>query len=215
MAGDSPADGHAPETLARMVAELWDREQIRQCLHRYARGIDRLDHALILSAFHPDFLDEHGKFVGTGEEFADWAIEMHARLQLSHQHCLLNHHCEIDGSTAHAETYFMFVAMNRQGRPLTIGGGRYIDRLEKRGGEWRIAARLTLRDWSDLDEVPDITDLSTMTSTAKLLTAAEHAFMNAGRGPARDRSDPSYDRPLQLDPARRAAWQALRNAKPD
>ncbi len=27
--------------------------------------------------------------------------------------------------------------------------------------------------------------------------------MNEGRGPARDASDPSYDRPLTVDPARR------------
>lgn len=194
-------------TMEQMVAELWDREQIRQCLHRYARGVDRFDRALILSAFHPDALDEHGKFVGTREEFADWALTMHARAQLSHQHCLLNHSCEIDGDTAHAETYFMFVAMNRAGKPLTIGGGRYIDRLEKRDGAWRIAARVTLRDWSNLETIPDITDLSAMTSTAASLSAAERTFMNDGRGPARDRSDPSYDRPLTVNAARRDAYK--------
>jgi len=204
-------DHRSLDDLARKVAELWDREQILQCLHRYSRGVDRLDRELILSAFHDDFLDEHGKFVGTGEEFADWAIELHSRLQLSHQHCLLNHTCDIDGNTAHAETYFMFVAMNRSGRPLTIGGGRYIDRLEKRGEDWRIAARVTLRDWSDLDKIPDPADLSSMTSTAGLLSAAERAFMNAGRGPARNRTDPSYDRPLTVDPARRTSYLNLLN----
>ena len=201
-------------SLEAMIADLWDREQIRQCLHRYARGVDRFDRDLILSAFHPDFLDEHGKFVGTGDEFVDWALDMHQRAQLSHQHCLLNHSCEIDGNTAHAETYFMFVAMNRRGKPLTIGGGRYIDRLEKRGDDWRIVARVTLRDWSNLDQIPDIDDLSTMTSTAHLLSQAERVFMNAGRGPARDRSDPSYDRPLTVDPARRAAYLAQFAPKP-
>lgn len=196
-------------THEQMVAELWDREQIRQCLLRYARGVDRFDRDLILSAFHPDALDEHGKFVGTREEFVDWALNMHETAQLSHQHCLLNHWCDLDGDTAHAETYFMFVAMNRRGKPLTIGGGRYIDRLEKRGDDWRIAARVTLRDWSNLDQIPDIADLSTMTSTAASLSDAERQFMNQGRGPARDRGDPSYDRPLTVDPARRAAYLAL------
>lgn len=196
-------------TTEDMIQELWDREQIRQCLHRYARGVDRFDRDLILSAFHPDAIDEHGKFVGTPEEFCDWALAMHKAAQLSHQHCLLNHFCEIDGDTAHAETYFMFTAMNRKGKPLTIGGGRYIDRLEKRDGDWRIAARVTLRDWSNLENIPDIKDLSTMTSTAHLLTEAERAFMNAGRGPARDMTDPSYDRPLMVDRARRAKYRAL------
>ena len=196
-------------TTEDMIAELWDREQIRQCLHRYARGVDRFDRDLILSAFHPDCIDEHGKFVGDREEFADWALDMHERAQLSHQHCLLNHSCEIDGDTAHAETYFMFVAMNRKGKPLTIGGGRYIDRLEKRDGDWRIAARVTLRDWSNLDQIPDIDDLSTMTSTAASLSEAERRFMNEGRGPSRDKNDPSYERPLTVDPTRREGYKRL------
>lgn len=196
-------------TMEEMITELWDREQIRQCLHRYARGVDRFDRDLILSAFHSDCIDEHGKFVGTAEEFVEWALNMHEKAQLSHQHCLLNHSCELNGDTAHAETYFMFTAMNRKGKPLTIGGGRYIDRLEKRDGEWRIAARVTLRDWSNLDQIPNIEDLSTMTSTAHLLSNVERAFMNEGRGPARDRSDPSYDRPLTNDPARRDKYLAL------
>jgi hypothetical protein len=29
----------------------------------------------------------------------------------------------------------------------TVIGGRYLDRLEKRGGEWRIAGRTMLYDW--------------------------------------------------------------------
>ncbi len=194
---------------SEMIQDLWDREQIRQCLHRYARGVDRFDHELIRSAFHPDALDEHGKFVGTPDEFVDWALNMHQNTQLSHQHCLLNHWCDLTGDTAHAETYFMFTAMNRKGKPLTIGGGRYIDRLEKRNEEWRIAARVTLRDWSNLDTIPDVNDLSTMTSTAHLLSEEERAFMNAGRGPARDQSDPSYDRPLTVDPKRRDGYQDL------
>jgi len=195
--------------LAQKIAELWDREQIRQCLHRYARGVDRFDREMILSAFHPDCLDEHGKFVGTPEEFVNWALAMHEGAHLSHQHCLLNHTAEIAGDTAHAETYFLFVSMNRKGKPVTIGGGRYIDRLEKRAGDWRIAARVTLRDWSLTDEIADMSDLTSFTSTRALLSLSEKAFMSAGRGPARTAGDPSYDRPLVVDPARREAFRRL------
>ncbi len=191
------------------LAELWDREQIKACLHRYCRGVDRFDKDMILSAFHPDCLDEHGKFVGTPEEFVSWALGQHGAAHQSHQHCLLNHMAEIEGDTAHAETYFMFVSMNKAGKPVTIGGGRYIDRLEKRVGDWRIAARVTLRDWSLMDEIADMSDLTSFTSTRALLSVAERVFMNQGRGPARDRSDPSYDRPLQVDPARREGYLHL------
>lgn len=191
------------------VNELWDREAIRQCVHRYARGVDRFDRDLILSAFHPDCLDEHGKFVGTPDEFVDWALGQHGHAHLSHQHCLLNHTAELDGDTAHAETYFMFVSMNKAGKPVTLGGGRYVDRLDRRNQEWRIAARVTMRDWSMMDEIPDMNDLSSFTSTRAMLSAAEHAFMNAGRAPARDRSDPSYDRPLIVRDERREGYLNL------
>jgi SnoaL-like domain len=199
--------------LASKVQDLWDREQIRQCLVRYCRGIDRFDRELIMSAFHPDCLDEHGKFVGNPEEFVEWAFGQHGAAHLSHQHCLLNLTADIEGDIAHSEAYFMFVSMNRKGNPLTLGGGRYVDRLEKRDGEWRIAARVTLRDWSMMDEIPDMGDLTSFTSTRALLSEVEKVFMNAGRGPARDRSDPSYERPLQVDPARRDGYLKMRAGK--
>lgn len=189
------------------VHELWDREQIRQCLLRYCRGADRSDAALLRSAFHDDSLIEHGKFAGGPDAFVAWAGPLHAAA-LSTQHCILNQTIALDGDTAHAETYFMFTRMNPSGRPLTLNGGRYIDRLEKRDS-WRIAARVTLRDWAMVDEIPDFSDLSAMTSTAASLTEAERVFMNAGRGSARDRHDPSYDRPLTVDPARAKAYAAL------
>ena len=196
--------------LSAKIQELWDREQIHQCLLKYCRGVDRFDRELILKAFHPECLDEHGKFVGTPEEFIEWALGQHGAAHLSHQHCILNHTAEIDGETAHAETYFMFVCMNRKGKPLTLGGGRYVDRLEKRNGEWRIAARVTLRDWAMMDEIPDMNDLSSFTSTRALLTDIERAFMNAGRAPTRSRADPSYDRPLTVDPDRRKHYLEMK-----
>jgi len=199
--------------LEAMVRELWDREAIRRCLSRYARGVDRFDRELILSSYHPDPIDEHGKFVGGPKEFVDWAIGQHDKAHLTHQHCLLNHTCEFEGNIAYAETYFMLVAINREGKPLVMNGGRYVDRFEKRVGEWRIAYRICLRDWGMVDERPDVNDLSSFTSTRALLSAAERAFMNGGPGAKRDRTDPSYWRPLEADSARLEAYAKLRQAK--
>lgn len=198
-----------PPDLQAMVQELHDREAIRDCVARYCRGVDRFDRELVLSAFHPDATDEHGKFVGNPQEFVEWALDQHAKAHLSHQHCMLNHRCDIDGDVAHAETYFLFVSMNRTGKPLTMGGGRYVDRFERRNGVWAIASRVCLRDWAALDEQPDMNDLSSFTSTRALLPEAMRAFMNAGRGATRDRNDPSYDRPLRVDPARAQAYRQM------
>ena len=190
------------EQLHAMVQELQDREAIRDCLARYARGVDRFDRELILSAYHHDAIDDHGKFVGTPEEFVEWALDQHSKTHLSHQHCLFNHRCEFDGDIAQAETYYMFVSMNRQGVPLSMTGGRYLDRFEKRDGEWKIAYRACTRDWAMLEQRPDFNDLSTLTSTRGLLSDELRALMNAGPAARRDRSDPSYQRPLRADPER-------------
>jgi len=198
------------QTLQDMVQELWNREAIRQCLTRYARGVDRFDRDLILSAFHPDAIDEHGKFVGGPREFVDWALAQHQRAHLTHQHCLLNHTCEFDGDIAYTETYFMFVGMNRKGKPLVMNGGRYIDRFEKRDGHWRIGYRICLRDWGMMDQIPNINDLSSFTSTRAHLSEAERAFMNAGLASSRSVEDPSYLRPIEPDPQRLRAYAKLR-----
>jgi SnoaL-like domain len=202
----------ADDDLRATVRALADRQAIRDCVARYCRGVDRFDRELILSAFHPDALDEHGKFVGQPHEFVEWALDQHGRAHLSHQHLMLNHLCELDGDTAHAETYFMFVSMNRQGKTVTMLGGRYIDRLERRErgkGHWAIAARVTLRDWSVMDERPDMNDLSSFTSTRDSLSPEMRAFMNGGLGSRRDRDDASYHRPLVVDPTRHAAWRRM------
>jgi ketosteroid isomerase-like protein len=129
------------DELERMVRELHDRQAIRDQINNYCRGVDRMDRSLLLSVYHPDAIDDHGLFVGGPEAFADWAFGYHGTMQSAHQHIVTNHTCELDGDTAHTETYWLFAGVNKDGSPATIGGGRYIDRFEKRNGNWRIAAR--------------------------------------------------------------------------
>ena len=54
--------------------QLADREAIRECALRYARGVDRLDADLMKSAYWPDATDDHGRFVGNGWEFAERVV---------------------------------------------------------------------------------------------------------------------------------------------
>lgn len=178
--------------LEAMVRELHDKQAIREKIVAYCRAVDRLDRELLLSVYHPDAIDDHGIFVGGPAEFADWAFALHASQQVAHQHIVANHTCELDGDTAHTETYWMFAGMNREGPDgpwLTIGGGRYIDRFEKRGGEWRIAARKCVPDWGG---VPGESWLSPEAAAA----------LASGGTVSRDRDDASYERPLKIDPTR-------------
>lgn len=190
----------SPQDLKRVVGELLDRQAIHDCLMTYSRAVDRLDRELLLSVYHEDAIDDHGVFVGGPVAFADWVIKMHTATHLSHQHCQFNSTCEIDGNVAHTETYYMFVGLNRQGTPLAMSGGRYIDRLEKRNGRWAIAARVCVRDWAPLAETPEILDQAALTVVK--LDERTRALMRSGSQTARDRTDPSYSRPLKIDPAR-------------
>ncbi|GEK79135.1 nuclear transport factor 2 family protein [Agrococcus baldri] len=197
------------ETPAKALRRLQDREEIRDCVARYARGIDRLDRELTLSAYHADAIDDHGKFLGTPAEFVDWAFTMHRTFHLSHQHSILNQTCELDGDVAHAETYFLFASMNVSGPPWTLSGGRYIDRLERRSGRWAIAHRLCVRDWATTDSTLDPTDPTSLTATQASLTPALRSFFRGAPHGRRDTGDPSYDRPLVIDPVREAHWRDL------
>lgn len=173
-------------TTEEMVRELYDKKKIQEAILRYCRGVDRMDRELFLSAYHPDAIDDHG-FVVTGpEEFWTWVNTWHMRHNSIHQHIVTNHTCELDGDTAHCETYWLFAALDPNGDNLSIGGGRYIDRMEKRDGEWRIAARKCVADWGGAPK-------DVMVSPEQRRMLAESGIV------ARDRTDASYERPLTID----------------
>jgi ketosteroid isomerase-like protein len=203
-----------PAELERKVQDLSDRQEIRDCLMRYSRGVDRLDREILLSAYHHDAIDDHGMFVGAPEEFADWVLQMHSTMHVSQQHCLFNHSCEIDGDVAHAETYYMFVGMNRQGEPWSMSGGRYVDRFERRDGRWAIAHRVCLRDWLPAAEPVDPDDATAMTAIKGGLPAPLAALMATAPRSARDQSDPSYARPLVVPEDRTMQGAAARDLAP-
>ena len=104
-------------TLPPAVQALIDRQEILDCELRYCSGVDRFDREMLLSAYHPGAIDDHGAFVGTAEKFVDWAFAYHRKYQHGHKHYILNHRCELDGDTAHAETYWLFAGRNTSPPP--------------------------------------------------------------------------------------------------
>jgi hypothetical protein len=169
--------------IARMQ-QLADRADILNCMHRYARGMDRRDRELLHSAYHHDAIDEHVGFVGPVDDFIDWAFAYHST-QTRYQHYLMNHSVDIDGDQAHAETYYLFVGTDREPtNHLTINGGRYVDRLERRDGRWGIVARVCMVEWHS--------------ESTTLITAEAMEFLAGILTVAHDRTDTSYERPLVI-----------------
>lgn len=177
------------DDIAAMVRELYDRQKIREVVTNYCRGVDRMDRDLLLSCYHPDAIDDHGFFVGGPEAFWQWVGRYHRNAQASHQHIITNHSCELNGDVAHTETYWMLAGMDAQDFSLAIGGGRYIDRMEKRNGEWRIAARKCVSEWGGVPQPSKV-------------PPQFMAMLRESGVVARDRTDSSYERPLTVPQAR-------------
>lgn len=136
-------------THALTLQDLLDREAIRDCLLRYCRGIDRMDEACLRSVYWPDATDRHGPYQGTASGFVQWALE---KLQAAPRgvHNLSNILIDLRGEVAGVESYFhaLQADQDENGQPReTMLMGRYVDRFEKRQGEWRIAKRTVVYDW--------------------------------------------------------------------
>lgn len=181
------ADEQLTPDLIAFLRQQKDRAEIEAALLRYTRGVDRHDKELMLSAYWPDAFDDHGVYEAEAEAFCDWAIGWHGEFQTKHHHGIHNTTIELDGDQAHAETYYTFWGENRQGPPQ-LSFGRYVDRFEKRNGEWRIAHRVCVNEMT-----------ATLTAT-EIPDAWKDLMFKTGPN-TRDRTDISYVRPLTRDHA--------------
>ena len=161
---------------------LLDRLEIQDVVQRYARGLDRHDDDILRSVFHEDAIDNHGPWVGGREAFVAWANgPCHAHTN-AHMHQVSTHTCEIDGDVAHAESYCQWVHRLDEEGVVSVGGGRYVDRLERRDGRWRIVVRRLVLDYHFTAE-------GTVFGTESQRVYAKGTW---------DRSDISYERPLEI-----------------
>lgn len=136
---------HSNDTL---LQELADKAAIRATLNRYSRGLDRHDAEIVRTVFTSDAIDNHGDFVGYSPEFPGWVNDLHERISVGHAHNLTTNLITLHSrEKAHAETYVLFVLARHQKGLVHVGGGRYLDHLEKVDGYWRIALRRVMVEW--------------------------------------------------------------------
>lgn len=181
---------------------MFDRQEIEQVLKTYCRAIDRLDAELLRSIYHPDGVDDHGSFCGNAHEFVDFIMQEMRQTTLYGFHTVTQSIIDVQGSTAAAEsTYIGYHRINGSWEDLNsffgesyaarareqnllgreheyICGGRYIDRLEKREGAWKVLRRKITNEWNQCQVTTHIFD-----------EGKPKLFNLPG---ARDRSDPVY-----------------------
>ena len=128
---------------------LADHLAIQQVLYRYARGIDRCDAAVLHAVFWPDATADYGSGEVNAAEWSDQVVVALAAMART-QHFIGNLLIDLAGDAATAETYcraYHEIAGPDGSVEMEVGG-RYLDRLERRGGEWRIAHRRYVLDWN-------------------------------------------------------------------
>jgi len=155
---------------------------IRNLVMRYCRGCDRRDFALVRSLYHDDAIDEHGTmFQGTADEFVAWLPLATVPWELT-RHEITTSLVTVAGDLAEGEHYVR--AWHRTPPPhrreLTVHG-RYLDRYERRGGEWKFLHRRLVFDHGEAREVDE--------------AAMDLLGRDAPHGTS-DASDPSWQGPL-------------------
>lgn len=142
--------------MLQALQALQDKESIRDGLYRYCRGIDRADEEALRSAYWPDAQDCHGAYRGSAAGFIEQALP---RLRSGGRgvHQISNILIELLGDSAAVESNFLALQSNAATPEReTFLCGRYLDRFEKRAGEWRIADRIVVYDWVEERTRPEL-----------------------------------------------------------
>ncbi|MDK1389283.1 nuclear transport factor 2 family protein [Sinorhizobium sp. 7-81] len=139
------------------VTRLFDRDAIRDCLHRYCRGIDRADEAALRSCYWPDARDNHGSYSGSVDGFIQLAVGVF-KTQPRNIHQITNIMFEFRSpAEAAVESYFTALQRGPDGAgevTQVLLCGRYCDLFQKREGEWRILERVVVYDWVEEQKPP-------------------------------------------------------------
>lgn len=139
--------------VASRLDVLESKDAIQKVLFDYARANDRVDEALLRGCFWPESKHHHGGFNGLSTDFVGFALKILNSVKYTAHH-ISNVAIEVKGDQALSECYY-FAHHRRDAK--TGGGeedafmeGRYIDRLERRNGVWKIIQRRGLSDYSQV-----------------------------------------------------------------
>jgi len=169
--GSDPAlVGGAQAAVPAAFGAIADRAEIYATLVRYCRGVDRRDAAMIRSTYHPDAHDDHGTYQGDLDGFVTFVeAEVWSRFRTT-MHKLGQAAIEIDGDSATSETYAVCHHVAAEGgrdRMDSVMGIRYLDRFERREGEWRIVRRKLLWEWIRHDALDALDSDWTLGATSR------------------------------------------------
>lgn len=132
----------------RGLQHLLDRIAIEDCLHRYCHAVDRCDAELLRTVYWSDGSDDHVFWSGNAMDFVDFCIPI-LKSRGQTLHAISNIMMRINGDEARVQCYYDAIerVIRKDGSANDVTFlGRYLDRFEKREGEWKIKARKVVID---------------------------------------------------------------------
>jgi len=141
--------------VSRFRAEVADRQAITDCMHLYARGVDRCDANLLREVFWEDAQVIGELYSGGVAQFIEFSVPAGLANWDRMMHLITNSIIRIEGDKAVSESSFYGYHVGNAGASTgdLVISGRYLDRLEKRDDEWRISEKTILFEW--YREYPD------------------------------------------------------------
>jgi hypothetical protein len=154
-------------------SRIADRMEIQDLVYRWCRAADRLDFDAMPALFHPGAYDDHGPYRGDIPGLIQWIRERHKVITFS-MHQMTNLLIEFaDEDNALVECYMAMVQRYAPGAGQSLAQltdvrfaetsfvdlhsrSRYIDRVQRRNGEWRVLRRTLVQDWKQLVEIPNV-----------------------------------------------------------
>ncbi|MCB2073677.1 MAG: nuclear transport factor 2 family protein [Novosphingobium sp.] len=135
------------------LQEMLDHHEIRKVLAEYCHACDRADGAMMAGCYTgDDSFDDHGTVKASGPEYVRVMMDRIVERTEAMAHILGQSLIDVDGDKACAETFFIgfFRLPGGEKEPPVMNQlvGRFVDRLERIGGQWKIRHRTCVRDTS-------------------------------------------------------------------
>ena len=144
-----------------------DQQAIQQVLYSHSRGLDRLDAKTIAAAYWPEAEVDYGAYKGPAQDFAGLVVAaLEGQYELT-QHMLGNSLIQLEGDFARVESCVSACHLLMGAGEELMFSGRYLDRLDKRGQQWKISHRQVVMDWSRRLPVSDERDGDAFAALAK------------------------------------------------
>ena len=152
-----------PPTLGQIA----DRLAIEDVLHLHCRGLDRLDAAAIQHTYWPNAEVDYGSFKGSAHQFAELVVGALGASYALTRHKLSNTLITFSDAVARCESSVTASHLLHGAGEEMLFYGRYLDRLEKHHGCWKILHRQVVVDWCKRFAIQDESDTEDFAALAR------------------------------------------------